>query len=178
MWEWLKSLFSFFWLKEKKLLPVQSPTSGPYRTAVINDAAPPLMVEVEEKPKPSFMEEIRGVFYEAANELALEKAKAEADMLDSGKLQQYIKTTFKYLAGKVREKESGSILISARNAEVPEAVWDTFRDIFIRLSKEMGIKMDTYQEYLATDSDTLKKLLNSIQPQPSPEDRLNQLLNR
>ncbi len=99
-----------------------------------------VILEVQEA-KDEVGADLRDVFLTAAREAAEERAKLERELLSSGKLQKYLRSTMKYMAQEVHKKNSYNFfLIAHHNVDVPSAVFGEFARIFLRIVQEFKIQ--------------------------------------
>ncbi len=137
-------------------------------------ALPPTHVAEEElvvTEKDLVTEDLKACFLEAAKQAAEERAKVEAELLASGKMRQYIKNTLKYMAKEcIKQDAYDFILISHHNVDVPNQVWGTYMEVFMKIAKEFGIEASLTGEYIKViKKSVLKTFDGMIPPPPAPD---------
>lgn len=114
---------------------------------------------------------LRDVFLSAAKQAAVERAKLEADLLSSGKLQGYLKNTMKYMAQEVHNGDSyGFFLVGHHHIDVPKSVWGEFTRVFLKIAKEFKIEATITGEYVRVEKAPLIKAIKELMPEPPPVD--------
>lgn len=115
--------------------------------------------------------DLKRVFIDAAQQAATERAKLERDLLSSGKLQKYLKNTMKYMAGEYHKKDSYDFfLMGAYNLDVPEAVWNEYTSIFLKIAKEFKLQCSITGNYIRVERGPLRKVLDDLMPETPPLD--------
>jgi hypothetical protein len=132
-----------------------------------------VILEVQDA-KDEIGQDLRSIFLDAAKQAAEERAKLEADLLSSGKLQKYLKNTMKYMGEKVHKKDSyGFFLMSARDLDVPLEVWAEYTRIFLKIAAEVKIPAsitDGHNDYIRVDREPLLKIITELMPETPPVD--------
>jgi hypothetical protein len=117
------------------------------------------------------VDDLKIVFLEAARQAADERAKAQAELLSSGKLQVYIKNTLKYMAKELMKLDSYDfMLISYHDVDCPEAVFMDYAATFVAIAGEFGIKANITGTHIRIDKPSLKKVFEGLVPPPPPPD--------
>src|SRR5579864_5299535 len=129
-----------------------------------------VILEVQDD-KDAVAQDLRTVFLDAAKQAAAERAKLEADLLSSGKLQKYLKSTMVYMAKEVHKKDGYNfMLISANNADVPSAVFGEYARIFLKIAMEFKIQASLTGEYIKVEKEPLLKAIKELMPETSALD--------
>lgn len=159
MVQWLLTIIHFFsGKKEVKQLPPGEPSAAE------------IILEVQDV-KNEVGQDLRDVFLSAAREAAEERAKLEADLLSSGKLQKYLKNTMKYMAQQVHNGDSYSFfLMSHHNLDVPASVWSEYTRVFIKIAMEFKIQAVVTGDYIRIEKEPLLKVIKELMPESPPID--------
>lgn len=148
--------FNLIWPWKKDTSEL-GPKEGPSPAEVI--------LEVQEA-KDEVGESLRDVFLTAAKEAAAERAKLEADLLSSGKLQKYLRSAMKYMASEVHKKDSYDFfLMGHHNLDIPAPVFGEFAQIFLKIAKEFKIQASLTGEYIRVDKGPLLKAIKELMPE-------------
>lgn len=130
-----------------------------------------VILEVQDAPVSDPHEDLKQVFVEAAKQAAAERAKLEAELLSSGKLQKYLKSTMKYMANEVHKKDSYDFfLMGHHNLDIPAPVFGEFANLFLKIAKEFKIQASLTGEYIRIDKAPLLKVIKELMPESPPVD--------
>lgn len=129
-----------------------------------------VILEVQEA-KDEVGQDLRQVFLDAARQAAEERARLETELLSSGKLQKYLKSTMKYMAEQVHNGDSYSFfLMSHHNLDVPSSVWSEYTRVFLKIAMEFKIQAVVTGEYIKVEKGPLLKAIKELMPEPAPVD--------
>jgi hypothetical protein len=129
-----------------------------------------VILEVQDA-KDEVGQDLRSVFLDAARQAAEERSRLEADLLSSGKLQKYLKSTMKYMAQEVHNGEHYNFfLMSAHNLDVPSSVWAEYTRVFLKIAMEFKIQASVTGQYIKVEKEPLLKAIKELMPEPPPLD--------
>lgn len=129
-----------------------------------------VILEVQDA-KDEVGQDLRQVFLEAAKQAAEERAALEKELLNNGKLQQYLRSTIKYIASELLKQDSYDfMLVGYSNCGVAASVFDDYAAIFLKIAKEFGIEATISGNYIKVDKASVKKALSELMPPTPPLD--------
>lgn len=139
-----------------------------------------VILEVQDA-KEDVANDLRNVFLEATKQAAVERAQLEAQLLNNGKLAEYLRSTIRHLASELLKHDtSEEILLGHYDCKVPESVFADYCELFLKIGKEFGLGVRLSGKYIWINRASAKKILSNLMPDtPRPDmEKLREVLRQ